>query len=243
VVGGALLAFAVGPASAGERASAVTVTVTAGKPSEYGFKLSKSAVPVGTVVFQVVNRGKLKHDFAIAGKKTPVLPPGKSARLTVVFRQARNYSYSSSLRGQSAQGMKGIVRVGTPKTLCCASTTTPKLAQGTGSAGGSTVGVPCANPAGTSISVKLIDFGIMLSQNTVPCGTVTFVITNTGQVFHNFDVESTGSNGHPVFNGGTTLLGGESATQTLTYTTTGTFRYQCDLHFSQGQMVGTLTVT
>jgi plastocyanin len=241
-VAGALLILGVAPAAGGHRAGAVTITVTAGKPSEYGFKLSRSAVPLGPVVFQVVNRGKVKHNFAIAGKTTPVLTPGKSAKLTVVFTKAGPYSYSSSLRGQSANGMKGVVAVRT--TVSPGRSTTPTtVAQGTGSAGGSTVGAACASPAGTTISVRMFDFGFTLSQTTVPCGNVTFVVTNTGQVTHNFDVESTGSNGKPVFNGGTTLLGGETATQAISFGTSGTFRYQCDLHFAQGQMVGVLTVT
>ena len=46
------------PAVAKPRAaSATTVTVTAGKPSEFRYKLSKSKVPKGTVTFKVKNIG------------------------------------------------------------------------------------------------------------------------------------------------------------------------------------------
>jgi preprotein translocase subunit Sss1 len=48
-------------------ANPARVTVMAGKPSEHEFTLSKKAVPVGTVVFTVVNMGKKRHDFTIAG--------------------------------------------------------------------------------------------------------------------------------------------------------------------------------
>jgi plastocyanin len=238
----AVLAVAASAAFAARHASAVTITVTAGKPSEYAFKLSRTSVPPGTVVFEIVNRGKVKHNFAIAGKKTPVLAPGKSAKLTVVFKQAGSYTYSSSIRGQSAQGMKGVIDARIVSSTCSGCMKQP-VPQGTGSAGGSTVGVPCASPAGSTINVRIFDFGFTLSQTTVPCGSVTFVIINTGQVTHNFDVESPGTNGKPVFNGGLTLLGGETASQTINFSTTGSFRYQCDLHWTQGQMVGMLTVT
>ena len=60
------------------------INVTA---SEFKFVLSKKKVPRGTtVIFTVTNKGKIPHDFKIAGKKTPVLKPGKKATLRVVFR-------------------------------------------------------------------------------------------------------------------------------------------------------------
>ena len=91
--------------------------------------------------------------------------------------------------------------------------------------------------------MTIFDFGFTLSQTTVPCGSVTFLVTNTGAVTHNFDVEVPAQNGVAAFGGGLNLLGGESQTQTVSYTRTGTFRYQCDLHWIQGQMIGSLTVT
>jgi uncharacterized cupredoxin-like copper-binding protein len=36
----------------------------------------------------VTNKGKIPHDFKIAGKKTPLLKPGKSAELTVTLKKA-----------------------------------------------------------------------------------------------------------------------------------------------------------
>src|SRR5713226_727111 len=64
-------------------ASATAVTVTA---TEFKFKLSKTSVPHGSVTFTVVNKGKLAHDFKISGKKTPLIKPGKSAKLTVTLK-------------------------------------------------------------------------------------------------------------------------------------------------------------
>jgi len=78
---------------------------------EFRFRLSKKSVHTGTVVFRVVNRGKVAHDFKIAGRKTPIIKPGKSATLRVVFRKAGRYPYLCTLHGHAAAGMKGALKV------------------------------------------------------------------------------------------------------------------------------------
>src|SRR5581483_2734293 len=96
-----MLTAAVGPASGrvnAQRAATVTVvTVTAGKPSELAFKLSKfSALPAGKITFNVINKGVAFHDFKICtapvtslaknacvGKVTKILHSGDKATLTV----------------------------------------------------------------------------------------------------------------------------------------------------------------
>src|SRR5258705_13334906 len=99
----ATFALSAAPASGTLQRSAVTtVKVTA---TEFKFKLSRTTVPVGTVVFQVVNRGKIKHDFKIAGKKTPLIRPGKSATLKVVFHKKGRYAYLCTVPGHAALGM------------------------------------------------------------------------------------------------------------------------------------------
>ena len=230
----------------------VTITVTAGKPAEYGFKLSRISVPLGIVVFKVVNGGKVAHNFAIAGKRTPLLAPGKSASLTVVFSNTGRYPYSSSVRGQLARGMKGVFGVvaGSSATTATASiattastapTATTAVPSGPPPAAKAPY-VPCANPTSSTIQVKIFDYGFTLSQNTVPCGTVTFQITNTGTIFHTFDMQSTLPCCVAAFNGGNILLGGESTTESITFTDSGVFQYECDQHWAAG-MVGALTVT
>src|SRR5947207_65578 len=107
-------------AHGGRSATSATVVVTAGKPSEFGFALKPATVARGTVVFKVVNRGKLRHNFAIAGKKTPVLAPGKSAAITVVFKKAGTVTYSSTVPGQAAAGMKGGLVVTASKAKAAA---------------------------------------------------------------------------------------------------------------------------
>ena len=96
------------PAFAGS--SATVVAVTAGKPSELRFTLSKKLVTKGKVTFRVTNRGALEHDFKIAGKVTPKLKPGKSATLTVVLKNGRA-AYLCTVPGHAAAGMKGVIVV------------------------------------------------------------------------------------------------------------------------------------
>ena len=84
------------------------MTVTA---TEFHFKLSKTSVPHGSVTFTLVNKGKLAHDFKIAGKRTKLLTRGKSTTLTVTLKKG-TYTYLCTVPGHSAGGMKGklIVR-------------------------------------------------------------------------------------------------------------------------------------
>jgi uncharacterized cupredoxin-like copper-binding protein len=97
-------------APAGSAPSATTLNVTAGKPSELKFTLSKKTVAAGKVTFKVVNRGALEHDFKIAGKKTPKLKKGKSATLTVTLK-AGKAPFLCTVPGHAAGGMKGTLKV------------------------------------------------------------------------------------------------------------------------------------
>jgi mono/diheme cytochrome c family protein len=110
-------------AGAARTVTPASVTVTAGKPSEFRFKLSKSTVPAGTVIFKVTNAGKIPHSFKIctgtsagtanscAGKATAVLKTGKSATITVKLEKGR-HEYLCTVAGHAAAGMKGILGVG-----------------------------------------------------------------------------------------------------------------------------------
>src|ERR1700748_262969 len=94
----AMLAFAI-PAMAHQSGS--TITVTAGKPSEFHFTLSSSSAKAGAVTFKVTNKGALPHDFSIDGKKTKLLSPGQSASLSVTVKKGSN-PYECTVTGHAA---------------------------------------------------------------------------------------------------------------------------------------------
>jgi uncharacterized cupredoxin-like copper-binding protein len=104
---GASLALAL-PAVAASNATGVTVT--AGKPSEFKFTLSKTSVAKGATTFTVTNKGKLEHNLKIGGKQTATLKPGKKATLTVTLK-AGKAAYLCTLPGHAAGGMKGTLTV------------------------------------------------------------------------------------------------------------------------------------
>jgi uncharacterized cupredoxin-like copper-binding protein len=103
-----VLAGAAAAAAAPQATRTTHVTVTA---REFKFALSKRSVPTGTVVFTVVNKGKVAHDFKIAGRKTPLIKPGKRATVKVVFHKRGKYRYLCTVPGHAAAGMKGTLTV------------------------------------------------------------------------------------------------------------------------------------
>jgi plastocyanin len=90
-------------------ASTSTVVRVTGK--EYSFVLSRKSGPHGTFLFRFTNRGHMPHDFKIAGKKTPLVQPGKSATLTVKILRAGKYRYICTVPGHALAGMKGVFTV------------------------------------------------------------------------------------------------------------------------------------
>lgn len=107
---GAALAVAV-PATASPTHDVVKTTTITVTTTEFKFTLSKSSAPKGTVVFKVVNKGQVAHDFKINGKKTPLVAPGKRATLKVTIAKAGKYPYLCTVPGHAASGMKGTFTV------------------------------------------------------------------------------------------------------------------------------------
>ena len=109
----ALLALGAAVSAFGRTSStaATTVAVTAGKPAELKFTLSKTAIAKGATTFKVTNKGKLVHNFKIAGKKTPLLKAGKSASIKVTFTKAGKFPYLCTVPGHAPAGMKGTLTV------------------------------------------------------------------------------------------------------------------------------------
>jgi plastocyanin len=195
------------------------VTVAA---TEYKFTLSKHRVPIGTVTFTVTNKGKISHDFKIAGKRTPLLTPGHSATLRVTFSKEGRYPYLSTVSGQAAAGMKGtfvVVAAPTPPVAPPPTTTTP----------------PTVGTANTTVTVDMFDSILpgffKLSQITIPSGMVTFVITNKCADQCSFDLEG--------IKAGAILNPGQSETWTVALAA-GFYRFHCDV---LPAMMGGFTVT
>jgi uncharacterized cupredoxin-like copper-binding protein len=82
------------------------------KGGEFFFKLStKSIAKPGKVTFVFKNVGHITHDFKINGKRTPLIQPGKTARLVVTFKKKAKYTYLCTVPGHAAAGMKGVFTV------------------------------------------------------------------------------------------------------------------------------------
>jgi uncharacterized cupredoxin-like copper-binding protein len=120
----AFVVVAVPTAQAKPARAAATVSVTAGKPSEFGFKLSTKTVAHGAVTFNVTNGGSISHTFKIcsaptkaasatscAGKVTSMLSPGAKATLKVTITKPGSYEYLCTVPGHAAGGMKGLLKV------------------------------------------------------------------------------------------------------------------------------------
>src|SRR6266536_1630956 len=99
---------AAAPIAARPYSSAVTTVKVTMK--EFKFALSKTSVKHGTVTFTLVNKGNLPHDFAIAGKKSKLIKPGKTGTLTVTLK-AGKLAYKCTVAGHAAAGMKGKLTV------------------------------------------------------------------------------------------------------------------------------------
>jgi len=98
--------------NAGSSAQSVKGTSIQVKGGEFFFRLSaKSLKKPGKVTFVFKNVGRVQHDFRINGKQTPLLQPGKTARLVVTFKKKGMYPYLCTVPGHSAAGMKGVLRV------------------------------------------------------------------------------------------------------------------------------------
>jgi uncharacterized cupredoxin-like copper-binding protein len=109
VLGLVVLATAVPIALAASRSahSAAGVSVS-GK--EFKFSLSSKKARHGSITFRFSNKGKLKHDFKIDGKKTPLIKPGRSASITVNLKKG-SYKYICTVKGHAKAGMRGTFTV------------------------------------------------------------------------------------------------------------------------------------
>jgi len=160
------------------------VTVTAGKPTELAFKLSKlSKLPLGAITFKVTNAGAVSHNFKLCtkpvtsstanscvGKVTPTLASGKSATLTVTLTKSGTYEFLCAVPGHAGAGMKGLLGVGVAVSAAASvagstssssnSTSSGSTSTGTTSGGSTGAGAASATsttyPTGNAASGKSI---------------------------------------------------------------------------------------
>ena len=126
VVGLAVAALVVSPSAIARSGGAkllTTVTVTAGKPTEFHFIVSPSTAKRGVIVFKITNKGALPHTFSLCsarnkplansctGRSTNQINPGQSSTLRVSVVLKGTYEYLCTLPGHAAGGMKGLLKV------------------------------------------------------------------------------------------------------------------------------------
>jgi uncharacterized cupredoxin-like copper-binding protein len=98
---------AFGARSTGSATQKVTVGM-----SEFKFAITPKTVKKNVpVAFALTNKGTVKHNLKIGGKKSTDVGPGKKATLTVTFKKPGRYPYLCTLPGHAAAGMKGVLVV------------------------------------------------------------------------------------------------------------------------------------
>lgn len=103
--------FAAAPFAGARPAAQQKTTTVKVIAKEYKFILSRKSAPAGVVVFKVVNKGKINHDFKIAGKGTISIKPGKSAKsLKVTLKKGKKYPFKCTIDNHAQFGMKGVFK-------------------------------------------------------------------------------------------------------------------------------------
>jgi len=225
VVAGVVLPAHGASTSPARASKAITITVVA---REWSFKLSRSSVPVGsTVIFKVTNKGKIGHDFKINGKKTPLIAPGKTKSITVVFKKKGKIAYLCTVTGHAKLGMKGTFAVGVKPVTTTTSTTTT-----------TTTTTSCTTPT-TTVTVQMKEYTFIFNGSNTPpaltAGCIQFNISNIGVEVHNFDISGVKSG---------TLLGPGQNESWAVNLKAGQYLYVCDVpfHVDRG-MTGNFTVS
>ena len=210
-------------------AADATTRVTV-KAFEFRYTFSRRSAPTGTIIFTVQNKGKISHDFKIAGKKTRTLAPGKSQVLRVTITKKGQYAFLCTIFGHAKAGMKGKYAVAVAPIKTTTGTTTQPPPTTTTPPPTGTVG-----NANTTVQVGMFEYGFNLSQASIPSGQVTFVIKNNGNEVHNFSIQ-----GVKV---GTIINPGATETYTVALPPQR-YNYVCDVpfHIDRG-MLGNMTVT
>jgi len=83
--------------------------------SEFKIELPSTSLSPGSYAFDLTNKGQVGHDLVVDGpgvsdEKTPVIGPGKTAKLTVVLKSG-TYKLYCSVPGHEQAGMKLELKV------------------------------------------------------------------------------------------------------------------------------------
>ena len=133
----------------------VTATIT-----NSAIVFAPSYVPTGTVVITVINRSKDRRSFGVGARRTGPIGAGRSKRLTVTASGSGDWQFSSAAVAGSHHIAGGSRRLTAALHLF----------------------EPCGDAAATTVDVQIDPSvgGLTLSPATVPCGTVTFDVTDVG---------------------------------------------------------------
>ncbi len=174
-------------------ADGVTATIT-----NSGIEFAPSYVPTGTVAITVVNQTKEGRDFGVGARRTGAIAAGRSEQLTVTLSGSGERQFSSVAAAGSRHITSGSRRL----------TAALHLFEG------------CSNPSATTVDVQIDQAagGLTLSPTTVPCGTVTFDITDVDTPAARLVVAAYGP---PVWGLSTQIDPGETATLTIHFPAAG----------------------
>jgi uncharacterized cupredoxin-like copper-binding protein len=171
-------------------------------------------------VFRVANRDKIKRDFKIHGKATPLIRPGKTATLRVVFSKKGRYAYVCIVPGHAAADRRGCPRRRQPASDHRDNEHDDRYAHKP------RAGRDCAG-VGVRVRIHVVATGRALRQRHLRD-------ERTGTVEHNFDVQ--GVKAGPFLNPG------RSATMVVNLQAGRKYTYLCDVpgHAAAG-MIGSFT--
>ena len=201
------------------------ITVTA---TDFKFKLSKLSVKAGTtVVFTVVNKGKVPHDFKIGNEEDGAHQRRQVGEAHRQVREEGSYRLPLHLAGPRPARDEGHVLGRRRADHDDEHNDDHDLDD--------VDHHDDRHRAGSTVTVNMFEYRYELVPATVPQGTVTFNIVNKGQQPHNFNLQGVKAG----------AIIGPNATETWTVGLPAkSYNFLCDVPFHESfGMVGTLVVT
>jgi len=94
-------------------AHAATVQHVTVKMTEYRFRLSANTIHTGTVIFTIVNKGQIAHDFSIQKLAivSSLVQAGSKTAIRVRFKKPGTYYYLCTVGAHVQYGMFGNLHV------------------------------------------------------------------------------------------------------------------------------------